>query len=90
MAAFGTGLPPETVTIFPLIVPVCAGGFLLWVDHGRMQRVEYVSSLAGRAEAANVPDARSPTGYANRQRELIVPERNENSFDRSFWLAATG
>src|SRR6478672_11560939 len=24
MGAFGTGWPPETVTIFPLIVPVCA------------------------------------------------------------------
>ena len=69
-----------------MIVPVCACGFLGWTDHGRMQRVEHVSGLAGRAESANIAEARSPTGYANRQRELIVPERNENSFE---WIAQT-
>jgi len=66
-----------------MIALVCAGGFLWWGNHGRLQRVEYVSGLAGRVD---VVDAVSPTGYANGQRELIVPERNETSFD---WVTQT-
>jgi hypothetical protein len=66
-----------------MIAPVGACGFLIWANHGRTQRVEYVSGLA---EPVDVIDAASPTGYANGQRELIVPERNETSFG---WLAQT-
>jgi hypothetical protein len=69
-----------------LIAPACACGFVVWASHGRMQRVEYVSGLAGRAAPVDAVDAASPTGYANGQRELIVPERNETSFG---WLAQT-
>jgi hypothetical protein len=51
-----------------------------------MQRVEYVSSLPGRAQSVDVLDPASPTGYAHGQRELIVPERSEKSFH---WIAQT-
>ena len=69
-----------------LVFPVCACGFLVWTNHGRLQRVEQVSALAGRASPADDLDPRSPTGYANGQRELIVPERHEESFH---WIAQT-
>ena len=68
------------------IIPVGALGFLVWINHVRMQRVEFVSSLPGRAESVDVLDPASPTGYAQAQRELIIPERSENSFR---WMAET-
>ena len=67
-----------------IIIPIAALGFLVWINHARIRRVEYVSSLPGRAEAAL--DAASPTGYAHGQRELIVPERGGNGFH---WIAQT-
>jgi hypothetical protein len=42
--------------------------------------------MVGRARPVDVPDAGSPTGYADGQRELIIPERNESSFH---WIAQT-
>ena len=66
-----------------LVVPVCACGFLVWTGLARLQRVEDVSGLAG---SGRVLSASSPTGYANGQRELIVPERDEHSFH---WIAQT-
>jgi hypothetical protein len=69
-----------------VIIPICACGFLIWTDHSRIQRVEYVSGLPGRAEAVDAIDRASPTGYAHGQRELIVPERDEDSFN---WIAQT-
>ena len=58
----------------------CASGFLLWINHVRMQRVDYVTGLAqpaGRTAAGEAPpmDPRRP------QHELIVPERNETSVE---------
>ncbi|HXQ80613.1 MAG TPA: hypothetical protein VN775_04820 [Opitutaceae bacterium] len=69
-----------------IILPICGCGYLAWSGHVRMQHVEFVSGLVGRARPVDVPDAASPTGYANGQRELIVPERNESSFH---WIAQT-
>ncbi|HUJ43133.1 MAG TPA: hypothetical protein VLW52_05955 [Opitutaceae bacterium] len=69
-----------------LALPLGAIGFLVWINHARLQRVEYVSSLPGRAEPVDVLVPASPTGYAHGQRELIVPEHNENSFR---WIAQT-
>ena len=69
-----------------IILPIGALGFLVWINHARIQRIEYVSNLPGRAESADVLDPTSPTGYAHGQRELIVPERSENSFH---WIAQT-
>ncbi len=67
-----------------VIVPVCALGFLAWADSARVQRMAAVSGLQGRARAADQIDRRSPTGYADGQRELIVPEANPASFQ---WIA---
>ncbi len=63
-----------------ILFPVGACAYLAWSGHVRMQRVAYVSGLAGRANAVDAVDDRSPSGYANGQRELIIPERNEDSF----------
>jgi hypothetical protein len=71
---------------FWMVVPVLACAFLAWAGHVRMQRVEYVSGLAGRAHAVDALDARSPTGYADGQRELVIPGRNEASFH---WIEQT-
>ncbi|HXP60142.1 MAG TPA: hypothetical protein VN829_06595 [Dongiaceae bacterium] len=69
-----------------VIAPACALGFLAWSDEVRVQRVEHVSGLVGRAHPVDVIDSGSPTGYPDGQRELIVPEANESSFQ---WIAQT-
>src|ERR1700712_1728872 len=67
-----------------IIVLLGALGFLIWVNHVRLQRIEYVSGLVGGA--TQTVDANSLTGFADRQRELIIFGRNERSFD---WIAQT-
>jgi hypothetical protein len=67
-------------------IPIGACAFIVWLDLGRARRVEYVSGLEGRARKVDVLDAGSPTGYAGGQRELIVPEANEDSFH---WIEET-
>jgi hypothetical protein len=67
-------------------VLLCACTFLGWSAHVRIRRVEYVSGLVGRANPVDATDTASPTGYAGRQRELIVPERIEDSFH---WIEET-
>jgi hypothetical protein len=69
-----------------MVFPICACGYLAWSGAVRVRRVEYVSGLVGRARPVDAPDARSPTGYAGGQRELIVAGRNEDSFH---WIAQT-
>jgi len=69
-----------------MVIPICALALLVWTDLTRAHRVGSVSSLAGRLPTAAVADANSPTGYVRGQREVIVPERSESSFD---WIAQT-
>lgn len=69
-----------------LIAPLCACAFLVWSDCARIRRIEAITRLLGGAEAGNRIDPKSPTGYANGQRELIVPQRNETGFD---WIIQT-
>ena len=69
-----------------LIVPVCALVVLVLGDEARMRRADVVSGLQGRARTVDVPDAASPTGYADGQRELIVAEANRSSFH---WIEQT-
>jgi hypothetical protein len=69
-----------------MIVPLCACGYLVWSTHVRVQRIDYVSGLAGRSAQADAADPRSATGYADGQREQVVPERIEDSFH---WIAQT-
>lgn len=68
------------------LVPVCACAYAVWADQGRAARVDYVCALEGRARTADSLSPVSPTGYAGGQRELIVPEANEDSFA---WIAQT-
>jgi hypothetical protein len=69
-----------------MIVPLCACGYLVWSTNVRVQRIEYVTGLAGPASAPDFRDPKSATGYASGQRELIIPERIEDSFH---WIAQT-
>jgi hypothetical protein len=66
-----------------IVAPLGACAFLAWSTHARVERIEYVSGLAGTAV---VPDPRSATGYTKGQRELVIPERIEDSFR---WIAQT-
>lgn len=57
--------------------------FLAWVNHGRRERVEYVTRLG--AEQA-VPDPTTATGWAGNRRWLIAPEHNNDSYQ---WIMET-
>jgi hypothetical protein len=91
MAVSHRGRPAATemnlvARIFPrlwIAAPLAACVFLSWSTHARIERIRYVSGLAG---AVGIPDPRSATGYANGERELIIPERLEDSFH---WIAQT-
>ena len=66
-----------------LVIPLCACVFLAWTDYERARRVESVT----RTDAEDaIVDATSPTGYAGGKRWLIVPERNNRSYQ---WIAET-
>jgi len=79
-------LPPRLTRLPWLLVPLCAAGFLVWADLARVRRAEQVTRLPGVNETAAAVNATSPTGYANGRRELILPERNEDSFH---WIIQT-
>ena len=78
-------LPRLIPRVWPLVL-ICAGAFLFWCDRVRMQRVEYVSGLVERTAIDDSVEKTSPTGYVNGERALIVPGRNERTFD---WIAQT-
>jgi hypothetical protein len=62
---------------------VCSLVFTLWVDRVRMRHVELVSGIAG----GDIPaDPRSPTGYADGKRWLIVPEHDNPTYQ---WIEET-
>lgn len=69
-----------------LIIPVCALGWVVWAGAARVQRIQAVSALQGRARPVDALDRRSPTGYADGQRELIIPGASQASFH---WIAQT-
>jgi len=77
---------PRISSLVWLIAPLVACGYLAWISRGRLQHVENISSLAGRAGPVDQIESTSPTGYANGQRELILPERSEVSVD---WILQT-
>lgn len=79
--------PVSRLNTFACVVVLgLALGFSVWVNVGRLHRVEYISSLPGRSEPVDGYSNTSATGYADGQRELIVPERNEGSFA---WIEET-
>jgi hypothetical protein len=69
-----------------VIATLCALVVVGWMDLGRIRRIEAVSALQGRARNLDQRDPLSPTGYADRQREQIVPEADEESTQ---WIALT-
>ena len=48
-----------------VILPIAAIGFLVWINLARIQRIDYVSNLPGRAEPVDVIEASSPTGLGH-------------------------
>jgi hypothetical protein len=69
-----------------VIATLCALVVVGWTDLGRVRRIEAVSALQGRARKVDQRDPLSPTGYADRQREQIVPEAGGES---AAWIALT-
>ena len=68
--------PPRIVSGVSLIILLGTGVFLAGVNRARWQRVEYVTGLAQPA---------TPVGHGTTDqphlRNLIVPERNEATFE---------
>lgn len=78
--------PPRFAFPLWLIGPVLALGFLIWTNVARVQRVGYVTGIAEWSVDEPAANAASPTGYADNQRRLIVPEHNNESYQ---WIAQT-
>jgi hypothetical protein len=66
-----------------ILAALLACGFLCRIDLWRIERVTSDSLLYSWGE---IVDASSPTGLAHAQRNLIVPERNEDSLQ---WIMQT-
>ncbi|MEO6992012.1 MAG: hypothetical protein ABI273_00160, partial [Lacunisphaera sp.] len=77
---------PRTFPRLWIIVLICASGFLYWCDQGRVRRVREVSAMIEGAEGNSLTQGSAATGDAIGQRQLIVPGRNERSFE---WIAQT-
>ncbi len=66
-----------------IVVLVCALAFQFWTTRARIIRVEAITAIARE----DIPiDPTSPTGYENNRRQLIVPERNNDTYH---WIAHT-
>jgi hypothetical protein len=75
--------------VFPrvwIIVLICACGFLYWCDHARVRRVREVSAMIEGAKTNGTVSGIAAADEVIGQRQLIVPGRNERSFD---WIAQT-
>ena len=76
--------PPLRLSIRTwLLVPLAAAAFIIWVNVVRVQRVHYVSDLAGVSAEL---DPKSPTGYAQGVRQIVVPEHNIEGYE---WINQT-
>jgi len=69
-----------------VVATLCALVVVGWMDLGRVRRIDAVSALQGRARKVDQRDTLSPTGYADRQREQIVPETDGESAQ---WISLT-
>ncbi len=69
-----------------LVLPCLALLFFCWVTLARIERANRLSLLPGRMETAGQLFPQSATGYGNDQRELILPDRSEDSFH---WIVQT-
>ena len=79
-------LPPRVFPRLWIVVLICACGFLYWCDQARIRRVREVSAMIEGAPANGMAKGSTATGDTTGQRRLIVPGRNERSFD---WIAQT-
>ena len=66
-----------------ILAPLLALGFLVWLNHSRLERVDYATDVV---ETEMRLDPSSPTGYAGGLRRLIVPEHNYDSYQ---WILQT-
>jgi len=69
-----------------LVLCLCAVGISIWVHITQIQRVETVTRLPTPSGVATEVSGRSPTGYADGQRGLILAARNVDSFH---WVMQT-
>ena len=75
--------PARLLRLLWPLVPIGALAFVVWTAGVRIERVEFVTRTA--QEGATV-DARSPTGWADGKRWLIVPEHNNPTYQ---WIEET-
>jgi len=68
------------------MIPLCAFGFLFWIDTARIHRVEYVSGTEGWSAAGAAAAAASPAGDSGGPHQLVVPEHDNESYE---WLDQT-
>ncbi len=66
-----------------IAVLVCALAFQFWTTRARIARVEAITAIAREDIPLN---ASSLTGYESNRRQLIVPERNNDSYH---WITQT-
>ncbi len=74
---------PQPSSRLWLIFPLLALGFVLWTSYVRVQRVEQTNNLVREPLESDVASA---TGYKLGLRELIIPERNQDSYH---WIVQT-
>lgn len=66
-----------------MLVPFCALVFLVWTSWVRIQRAQYVTSLA---QEAPILDGASPANLGGSPAQLIVPQHDNAAYE---WLALT-
>lgn len=76
--------PRKLPLLIALLVPVLMVAWLAWVNQARIDRIAYVSGLAGGNEIAIDPG--SPTGYEDGLRILIFPDDTDESYQ---WVLQT-
>ncbi|MEO7414827.1 MAG: hypothetical protein ABIZ81_15890 [Opitutaceae bacterium] len=69
-----------------LLIIAGAVGFVCWINVLRIQRVEYLNAISEWSVPTAVADPKSPTGYANAVRRLIVPGHHNRSYE---WIIQT-
>jgi hypothetical protein len=76
-------LPARLPRLTWLLLPFGALVFIAWTSWARIRRVEFVTQAAQEGAAV---DARSPTGWADGRRWLIVPEHHNPTYQ---WIEET-
>ena len=69
-----------------LLAPALAIVLSLWITVSRVERIEQLTQLPFWSVDPPARDARSPTGYANGRRTLLIPEHSNESYQ---WILQT-